>query len=109
MSQQLGVGLAIHQEFRSKEIIKMLHGFGLSVEYNGLLRVEAQIEQSVIQRMRQNESTFLLIFYWEDTCFSPLTTLIFQTTLMMVKTLSAGQLWLFIRRPSLMTPNWKSG
>ena len=42
MPRQLGVGLAIHQAFRSKEIIKMLHGFGFSVEYNRLLRVEAQ-------------------------------------------------------------------
>ena len=37
----------------------MLHGGGLSVEYNRLLRVEAQIEQSVIQRMRQNDGIYL--------------------------------------------------
>ena len=59
MPQQLGVGLAIHQAFRSKEIIKMLHGFGFSVEDNRLLRVEAQIEQSVIRRMKQNDGVYL--------------------------------------------------
>ena len=59
MPQQLGVGLAIHQAFRSKEIIKILHGFGFSVEYNRLLRVEAQIEQSVIRRMEQNDGIYL--------------------------------------------------
>ena len=31
MSKQLGVGLAIQQAFYSKEIIKMLHGFGFSM------------------------------------------------------------------------------
>ena len=59
MPQQLGVGLAIHQAIRSKEIIKMLHGFGFSVEYNRLLRVEAQIEQSVLRRMEQNDGVYL--------------------------------------------------
>ena len=59
MPQQLGVGLAIHQAFRSKENMKMLHGFGLSVEYNRLLRVEAQIEQNVIRRMKQNDGIYL--------------------------------------------------
>ena len=29
----------------------MLHGFGMSVEYNRLLRIEAQIEQRVLERM----------------------------------------------------------
>lgn len=42
--QQLAISLAIHQAVRSKEIVNMLHGFGLAVEYNMLLRVEAQIE-----------------------------------------------------------------
>lgn len=48
MPKQLGVGLAIHQAFHSKEIIKVLQGFGFSVEYNRLLRIVVQIEQSVI-------------------------------------------------------------
>ena len=54
MPQQLGVGLAIHQAFHSKEIIKVLQGFGFSVEYNRLLRVEAQIEQSVTDFLRRH-------------------------------------------------------
>lgn len=59
MPQQLAIGLAIHQALRSKEIVNMLHGFGLAVEYNRLLRVEAQIEQSVLQRMEQNGGVYL--------------------------------------------------
>ena len=37
----------------------MLHGFGFSVEYNRLLKVEAQIEQSVLQCMEQNDGVYL--------------------------------------------------
>ena len=37
----------------------MLQGFGLSVEYNRLLRVEAQIEASVLKRMEENGGLFL--------------------------------------------------
>ncbi|KAK3708724.1 hypothetical protein QZH41_004431 [Actinostola sp. cb2023] len=59
MPQQLAVGLAVHQAFRCKEIVNMLHGFGMSVEYNRLLRVEAQIEKSVLQRIEQNGGVYL--------------------------------------------------
>lgn len=59
MPQQLAVGIAIHQAIRSKEIVNFLHGFGLSTEYNRILRVEAQIERNVLQRVAQNGGTFL--------------------------------------------------
>ena len=59
MPQQLAVGLAIHQSIRSKGLVNMLHGFGMSVEYNRLLRVESQIEASVLKRMEQNNGLFL--------------------------------------------------
>ena len=42
MPQQLTVGLALRQSIRSKNIVNMLHGFVMSVEYNRLLRIEAQ-------------------------------------------------------------------
>ena len=59
MPQQLAVGLAIHQAIRSKEIINFLHGFGMSVEYNRILRAEAQIEKHVLQRMERNDGIFI--------------------------------------------------
>ena len=59
MPQQLAVGLAVHQSIRSKGLVNMLHGFGMSVEYNRLLRVESQIEASVLKRMEQNNGLFL--------------------------------------------------
>ena len=59
MPQQLGVGLAVHQAARSKELINMLHGFGMSVDYNRVLRVEAQIESTVLERMIQNDGLYI--------------------------------------------------
>ena len=56
---QLAVGIAIHQAVRSKLLVNMLQGFGLSVEYNRLLRVEAQIEASVLKGMEEKGGLFL--------------------------------------------------
>lgn len=59
MLQQLAVGLAVHQSTRSKSLINMLHGFGMAVEYNRILRVEAQIEATVVQRMEENGGVYI--------------------------------------------------
>lgn len=59
MPQQLAIGLAIHQSIRSKQVVNFLHGFGLSVEYNRILRVETQIEKSVLQCMERNDGIFI--------------------------------------------------
>ena len=72
----------------------MLHGLGFSVEYKRLLRVEEQVEQSIIRRMKQNdeESTFLLMLSCADKCSSTLTALTSQKQkLMIVERLSMGQ------------------
>ncbi|CAH3151241.1 unnamed protein product [Porites lobata] len=59
MPQQLAVSLAIHQAIRSKEIVNLLHGFGMAVEYNRLLRVESQIEKTVLRRMEKEGGMYL--------------------------------------------------
>lgn len=59
MPQKLAVGLAPRQAIRSKGIVNMLHGFGVSVKYNRLRRVEAQIEESVINRIQENNRVYL--------------------------------------------------
>lgn len=59
MPQQLAAGLALRQSIRSKEIVNTLHDFGVSVEYNRLLRIEAQIEQSVLERMNQHGGMYI--------------------------------------------------
>ena len=59
MPQQVAVRIAIHQAVRSKQLVNMLYGFGLSVEYNRLLRVEAQFESSVLKRMEESNGLFL--------------------------------------------------
>ena len=50
---------AVHQAVRSKELINLLHGFGMLVEYNRVLRVESQIESNVLQRMEQNDGVYV--------------------------------------------------
>lgn len=59
MPQQLAIGLAIHQAIRSKEIVNFLYAFGMSVEYNRILRVEAQIEKHVVQRMERSGGIYV--------------------------------------------------
>lgn len=59
MPQQLAVGLAVHQLVRSKDLVNLLHGFGASAEYNRVLRVESQIEESVLKRMENVDGMFL--------------------------------------------------
>ena len=59
MPWQLAVGIAEHQAMRNKQLITMLHGFGISVDYNRILRVEAQIEASVLKRMELNDGLYI--------------------------------------------------
>ena len=59
MPQHLAVSLAIHQAVRSKELVNLLHGFGMAVEYNRLLRVESQIEKTVLKRIEGESGMFL--------------------------------------------------
>ena len=59
MPWQLAVGIAEHQAVRNKQLITMLHGFGISVDYNWILRVEAQIEASVLKRMELNDGLYI--------------------------------------------------
>ena len=59
MQLQLAVGIAVHHAMRSRQLITMLHGFGMSVDYNRILRVEAQIEASVLKRMELNDGLYI--------------------------------------------------
>ena len=59
MPQQLAVGLAVRQATRSKNLVNMLHGFGMSVEYNRVMRVESQIEATVLQRMEDDGGMYI--------------------------------------------------
>lgn len=59
MPLQLAVGIAVHQAMRSKQLITMLQGFGMSVDYNRILGVEAQIEATVLKRMELNDGLYI--------------------------------------------------
>ena len=56
---QLAIGIAVHQAVRSKQLITMLHGFGMSVDYNTTLGVKAQIEASVLKCMELNDGLYI--------------------------------------------------
>ncbi|KAL5007722.1 hypothetical protein ScPMuIL_016528 [Solemya velum] len=51
--QLLAVGIAVHQSTRSKKLLKLLHGFGLSVDYGRILRLETQLANAVIESTRE--------------------------------------------------------
>lgn len=77
----------------------MLHGFGLSVEYNRLVRVEAQIESSVLKRMEESNGLFLPPDIVKGRhVFSPLTTWILRKSRMTAATPCMEQRWQFIRK-----------
>ncbi|CAH3181476.1 unnamed protein product [Porites lobata] len=59
MPLQLAVGIGVHQAVGNKQLITMLHGFGMSVDYNRILRVEAHIEASVLKRMELNDGLYI--------------------------------------------------
>jgi len=58
MPQQLAVGLAISHSIRSKRLVNMLHGFGVTVRYERLLRVETQLANAVTRRMFLNGNVY---------------------------------------------------
>lgn len=59
MPQQVSTALAVHKATRSKKVINLLHGVGMSVQYNRVLSIESQITTSVLKRMLDNDGTFL--------------------------------------------------
>lgn len=97
MPQQLAVGLAVHQATRSKNLVNILYGFGMSVQYNRVLRVESQIEVAVLTRMEENGGIFVPPDV-VNMCTSHLITWVFQRTHMMSRERFMVQHWRSIRR-----------
>lgn len=56
---QVAVGLTVHRSTRSKRLVQLLHGFGISVEYNRLLRLETQIASSVLRSIETNNGVYI--------------------------------------------------
>jgi hypothetical protein len=59
MPQQLGIGVAVRQAIRDKQIINILHGFGVSLAYERLLKLETQIANTVLQNMQENDGVYI--------------------------------------------------
>lgn len=51
---QWAVGIALHQSTRSKQLVDLLHGFGLCVNYPEMLKMENQLANSVTARMTED-------------------------------------------------------
>ena len=56
MPHQVAIALSVHNATRSKKIINVLHDFGVSIEYNRLLRIESQIADAILSRLPTNDN-----------------------------------------------------
>ena len=56
---QVGLGLSIHSATRSKSLINLLFGFGFSVDYSRVLRLETAIANAVLSCMEQNDGCYV--------------------------------------------------
>ena len=56
---ELGIGIAIRQLTRGKKIINLLHGFGVSVAYERLQKLETQIANTALRRMQANDGVYI--------------------------------------------------
>ena len=59
MPQQLAIGVAIRQATRGKNVINLLHKFGVSVSYDRVLRLEAQIAGTVLSEMEEYNGLYI--------------------------------------------------
>lgn len=48
---QVGVGLTVHANTRSKFLVQLMHSLGCSIEYSKVLRLETSIAEEVMRRM----------------------------------------------------------
>ena len=98
MPNELAIGVAIRQAIWSKKVIDLLHGFGASVEYDRLLRLETQLAMTSLKRMERNDDVFIPanvvlgrhIFYAVDN-------IDFAEDTPSGKTVYMGLLWQFIK------------
>ena len=56
---QVGVGLTIHSKTRSKFLVQLIHGLGISIDYNKVLRLETTIANEVIRRTEENQGLYV--------------------------------------------------
>ena len=58
MPQQVAIALSVHKATRRNKIINVLHDFGVSIEYNRLLRIESQLADAILSRLLTNDNMF---------------------------------------------------
>lgn len=69
--KHLGLGLALHQATRSKDLVNLFHAATHTAEYDTILRIDTAIANDVIQRFQENGNimiprNFLNVppYYW---------------------------------------------
>ena len=56
---QVGVGLALHKETRSKKLVDMISRFGLSVTYDRVKEIEGMIAKAVVKKMEETNGIYI--------------------------------------------------
>lgn len=56
---QVGVGLTLHKETRSRKLVDMISRFGLSVNYDRVREIEGMIAKAVVKRMETTNGIYI--------------------------------------------------
>ena len=57
--KHVGLGLAVHQATRSKQLLHLLHSAGHSISYETVLRMDNTIANDVLQKYNENGNVFV--------------------------------------------------
>lgn len=57
--KHIGIGMAVHQATRSKDLVQLLHDAGHSINYDTVLRFDTSIAQDALQRFVKNKNTII--------------------------------------------------
>ncbi|CAH0387719.1 unnamed protein product [Bemisia tabaci] len=55
----VGVGLTLHSSTRNKQLVELLHKFGMPIDYPRVLRLETQIATSVLKNIKNNSGVYI--------------------------------------------------
>ena len=57
--KHIGIGVAVHQATRSKDLVQLLHAAGHSISYESVLRADTAIANEVIKKYFENGEVFV--------------------------------------------------
>ena len=102
--KHVGLGLAVHQATRSKQLLHLLHSAGHSISYETVLRMDNTIANDVLQKYNENGNVIFLGTSMETQ--SQATPVMLWTTLISMKRRSV--VWVHSMQPNtLLSDVWK--